>query len=275
VLAGFPAAGHAPECLMERKKLKFIGCDVLYREACALAARTPHRVDLEFLPKSMHDDTDAMRRCIQQAVDAVEPDAGYHAVLLGYGRCNDGVVGIAARHTPLVLPRAHDCITLFFGSREAFRKSFEDHPGTYYMTTGWYERTPEEHGLEDQSSVRHVPLAGSYDELVRRYGRDNAEYIAETLGGWSKHYSRMLYLEMGTTDEEPIIRAARREAEQRGWAFERRKGDWTLMEKFFDGEWDEDFVVVPPGGHVVACNDDRVLDVELTFSEEPRKPDDA
>jgi hypothetical protein len=260
---------------MEPKKLKFIGCDVMYREACAMAARTPHRVDLQFLPKSMHDDTDAMRRSIQEAVDAVDTEAGYSGILLGFGRCNDGVVGVHARHTPLVVPRAHDCITLFFGSREAFRKSFEDQPGTYYMTTGWYERAVGDSPLEDQSTVRHLPLVGSYDELVERYGRDNADYIAEALGSWSKHYSRMLYMEMGTTDEEPMVRAARREAERRGWTFERRKGDWTLMEKFFGGEWDENFVVVPPGGHIVACNDDRILDVELTFSEEPAGPGGA
>ncbi|MFW6066002.1 MAG: hypothetical protein ACOC9S_04210 [Planctomycetota bacterium] len=70
---------------MARKKLMFIGCDVMYREACALAARTPHRVDLRFLPKSMHDDSDAMRRDIQEAVDAVDPEQGYHAILLGTG----------------------------------------------------------------------------------------------------------------------------------------------------------------------------------------------
>ena len=253
---------------MERKKLKFIGCDVMYREACAMAARSPHRVDLRFLPKSMHDDTDEMRRRIQDAVDTVDPEVGYHGILLGYGRCNDGVVGVHARRIPLVIPRAHDCITLFFGSREAFKKSFEDQPGTYYMTTGWYERAVGGAPLEDQSSVQHLPGASGYDELVRRYGRDNADYIAETLGSWSKNYSRMLYLEMGATDEQPIIEAARAEAESRGWSFERRKGDRTLMEKFFGGDWDEDFVVIPPGGHIVACNDDRILDVELTVADE-------
>ncbi len=249
---------------MERKKLIFIGCDVMYREACALAAKSPHRVDLRFVPKSLHDDSDAMREKLQQEIDAVDPETGYHGILLGFGRCNDGVVGITARHTPLVIPRAHDCITLFFGSREEFKRNFADNPGTYYMTTGWYERS-EGRGLEDQSDLKHLPVVGSYDELVRQYGRENADYIAETLGGWSAKYSRMLYLEMGATDERPILSAARAEAESRGWQFLQRKGDWTLLEKFFFGRWDEDFVVIPAGGRVAACNDDRILDVELTF----------
>ena len=51
----------------------------------------------------------------------------------------------------------------------------------------------------------------------------------------------------------------RREAAERGWEFELREGNWSLLRKLFFGTWDDDFVVVPPGGRVVACNDDRVL----------------
>ena len=70
-------------------------------------------------------------------VDAVDTSAGYEAILLGYARCNDGVAGVTARQVPLVIPRAHDCITFFFGSRETYKKYFDRYPGTYYMTTGW------------------------------------------------------------------------------------------------------------------------------------------
>ena len=34
---------------------------------------------------------------LQAAVDAVDPAAGYEAMLLGYARCNDGLVGLTAR----------------------------------------------------------------------------------------------------------------------------------------------------------------------------------
>ncbi len=73
------------------RKFKFIGCEILYREACALAAAGPHRVDVDFLLKGLHDlPREDMLRKIQAAVDAVTPEAGYEAVLLGYARCNDG-----------------------------------------------------------------------------------------------------------------------------------------------------------------------------------------
>ena len=76
---------------------------------------------------------------IQEAVDRT-PEGVYDAILLGYGLCGNGLDGLTARHTRLVLPRAHDCIALLMGSRERYRAYFEANPGTYYRSTGWLER---------------------------------------------------------------------------------------------------------------------------------------
>ena len=32
-------------------RLKLISCEIFHREMCAVVARSPHRVDIEFLPK--------------------------------------------------------------------------------------------------------------------------------------------------------------------------------------------------------------------------------
>ena len=252
-----------------QRKFKFIGCEIIYREACYLAATGTHHVDVEFLRKGLHDlETPNMVAKVQAAIDAVSTKAGYEAILLGYARCNDGLAGVTARQTPLVIPRAHDCITFFFGSRGAYRAYFDEHPGTYYMTTGWSERNTAEDGELDrpaygqQGVMSKLGLTDTYEQMVAKYGKENADFIKETLGDWMKNYSKMLYLEMGICDEAPYIASARRRAEDRGWTFEHRKGDWTLLEKLFSGRWDEDFVIVPPGGRIVARNDEFVLDVE-------------
>jgi hypothetical protein len=250
------------------RKLKFIGCEIIYREACYLAATGPLHVDVEFLRKGLHDLERAdMSAKVQAAIDAVPPAAGYEAILLGYARCNDGLVGVTARGVPLVIPRAHDCITFFFGSRAAYMEHFDAHPGTYYMTTGWSERNVADEGRPDQPAYGRQGVMGklglteSYEQMVAKYGKENADFIRESIGDWTKNYSRLLYLEMGVRDEGPYIDAARGRAEDRGWTFDLRKGDWRLLRKLFLGEWDEDFVIVPPGGKIVARNDDLVLDV--------------
>ena len=38
-----------------QKKWKFIGCEIIYREACRLISGAAARIDAEFLPKALHD----------------------------------------------------------------------------------------------------------------------------------------------------------------------------------------------------------------------------
>ena len=259
--------------LEPRKRLKFIGCEIIFREACKLAAGSPHQVDPEFLRKGLHDlETGDMLARIQGAVDAVNPDDNYDAILLGYARCNDGVVGLQARDIPLVIPRAHDCITLFFGSREAYRQYFDNNPGTYYMTTGWIERgdyDPSGKSMQQQNApvgtagvLEKLGLGDSYEEMVEKYGKDNADYIVASMGNWRDAYSKVLYLKMGVCDEAEFIEIATQRARENSWELEVRDGDIGLLAKMFRGQWDDDFLVVQPGQNIVARNDNNVLATE-------------
>jgi hypothetical protein len=268
------------------RKLKFIGCEIIFREACYLAATSAVQVDIEFLRKGLHDlSTPDMVSRIQAAIDSVDPAAGYEAILLGYARCNDGLVGISARGIPLVVPRAHDCITFFFGSRSAYREHFDSHPGTYYLTTGWSERniswsSKDPSGLRDygrlaygqQGVMGKLGLTETYEEMVSKYGKENADFLAETLGDWMKNYHRFLYLRMDVCNEEPFIEAARRDALQRGWQLEVRAGSMALLQRLFTGPWDSDFLVVPPGHRIVSRNDERILDSEPSGSPDESSP---
>jgi hypothetical protein len=110
-------------------RIKLIACEIMYREICAAISRSPNQVDVEFLPKGLHDLASAgMRERLQAALDAVE-ESKYEAVALGYALCGTGLVGLTARGRPVVLPRAHDCITLFLGGRQRYLDYFNSHPG--------------------------------------------------------------------------------------------------------------------------------------------------
>ncbi|MCG3198617.1 MAG: DUF1638 domain-containing protein [Candidatus Omnitrophica bacterium] len=243
-------------------RYKLISCEVFHRELCACAAKSPHSVDLEFLPKGLHDfGGRKMLEPIQFAVNRSE-GLGYDAILIGYGLCNNGLNGLVARSIPVVLPRAHDCITVFLGSRKRYAEYFEDHPGTYFKTTGWIERSNLS-GQQTQLSMETAIQANlSYPALVAKYGEDNARYLLEQLCG-PGHYRRLAFIEMGVEPNSSFEEQTRREAEERGWTFEKVAGDIGMLQRLVNGVWsDEEFLVVQPGHKVVARYDDRVIVAE-------------
>jgi len=246
-------------------RLKLIACEILYREICAVVARSTNQVDVEFMPKGLHDlGQAAMRARLAETLANVDETA-YDAVALGYGLCSNGVVGLAARTIPLVVPRAHDCITLFLGSKERYHDYFFSHPGVYFKTTGWIERGSQLNQLSPDSIPVRNSMAQSHDELVARYGEDNARFLAEQLSDLARNYGQITFIATGVEPDDRFEQAARDEAASRGWKFERLRGDLGLLERLVDGPWDdEDFLVVAPGRRVAAAHDERVIKLDNT-----------
>lgn len=239
-------------------RLKLISCEIFYREMCAAVASSPHRVDVTFLPKGLHDlPPGQMPQKMQAAVDEV--DDTYDAILLGYGLCNNGLAGLRARHSPLILPRAHDCITLFLGGRDRYRDYFDAHPGTYFLTSGWLERGETSGDLADLSVQQQLGMNLTLQELVERYGEDNADYLYETLCNGTKNYSRFAWIPMGIEPPE-LEQTARAKAAEHGWDFETVPGDMSLIRQLVNGDWNgADFLTVPPGSSVKAIYDGSIV----------------
>ena len=244
-------------------RIKVISCEIFFREMCAVAARSPHRVELEFLPKGLHDiGCDKMRGRLQEAIDRCEPD--YEAIVLGYGLCNNGILGLEARGCPLVIPRAHDCITLFLGDRRKYLEYFERHPGTYFKTTGWIERGDGLSGELRAQAIQHrTGMDRSYADLVQQYGEENAKYLVEQLGDITRYYSRLVFIEMGVEPDTRFERETQDEAARKGWEYEKLQGDLAFMQRLVEGNWNEEEVlVVPPGRRVGAEYNSMIIQCE-------------
>jgi hypothetical protein len=242
-------------------RLKLISCEIFFRELCACVARSPHIIDFDFLPKGLHDiECAKMQARLQAAIDKVE-ERQYDALLMGYGLCNNGIVGLTTKSIPLVIPRGHDCITVFLGSSARYMDYFNTHPGVYFKTTGWIERGEADGELGQLALGNKLGLTQSYEDMVAKYGEENAKYLWEEFGkNLARHYGQMTFIEMGIEPDGSFEQHARDEAGKRGWTFEKVPGDISLIQRMVNGEWDpKEFLVVPPGHRIVPSYDEGVI----------------
>ena len=240
-------------------KLKIIACGVFEDELRAVAERSANNVEVELLDAGLHAAPDQLRLRAQEAIDAASRAGGYDGVCFAYGLCGRGTAGLIARDVPLVLPRVHDCISLFLGSAQAYYEQFAAHPGTFYFTTGWYKNKAHPEHTRMAAARRFDPTTHRhYPEFCEKYGAENARYIIEFFESWRKNYRRAALIDHGfaTPDHEETTRLL---AEAAGWDYEKLEGSLALLEDMAAGRWDEErFLVVQPGHMVVPTNDARI-----------------
>ncbi|MHB1458879.1 MAG: DUF1638 domain-containing protein [Armatimonadota bacterium] len=224
-------------------KFYVIACDVLYRECSRAAANSTHVVTLSFHPLGMHDKPNDLRAVLQDEIDKAS-GGNYDYILLAYGLCSRVTAGLLACDTLLVIPRAHDCITLLLGSKEAYQQEFEKHPGTYYYSCGWIERRGD--GNVSQGVERLAEE--KFREYVEKYGEENAKYLFEVESQWLANYNRTALIDMGMGDTEKYRSFTRQIAEENNWNYDEIKGDTRLVDDLINGVWPSDqFLVVKPG----------------------------
>jgi Protein of unknown function (DUF1638) len=168
--------------------------------------------------------------------------------------------------SPLVVPRAHDCITLFLGDRARYQAEFTANPGTYWYVQDYLERTDDGSAFGGVGAVSDAAARATYEEYVAKYGEDNATYLMETMGAWRSHYNRAAFVEMGVAAPEASAEAearARDDADRRGWQFEKLAGELLLVRRLIDGAWDPaDVLVLQTGERLAMSYDDSVIRAE-------------
>jgi len=218
-----------------------LACRVLWRELNYYSALSPHDVIITYLEQGLHNTPERLRSTLQEHID--RPAQGQcNAILLGYGLCSNGIVGLHARSVPLVVPRAHDCITFLLGSKERYREYFDRHPGTYWYSPGWID-------CSDMPGPDRIEK--TFRAYCEKYGEENARYLMERTEDWYRKYNNVAYVDLGFGEAAPFKDYARRCAQSLGWNYDELRGDPALVQRFVNGEWSaEDFLVVEPGQEI-------------------------
>lgn len=252
-------------------RLHIIACQVFYRELSLLLAQSDTVSSVTWLPQGLHDTPDLLRRRVEQAIQelyrALEQGELKHrpdAIVLGYGLCSNGIAGLAAGQIPLVACRTDDCIGIFLGAQRRYLDLFHRYDGIYWMNCGWIESAflPTQENYECR-----------YQEYIRLYGQDNADFLLEQERGWIGNYRYAGYISSPAYQSGAYLGLAREIARQCGWEFRQFEGDLSLMERLILGQWDPaEVLVCPPGHRIEPSFDQRKIKAVPCSGAEPSTP---
>jgi len=217
---------YEPPCLpVNHIRTKIIACKTLIGEIQPLL---PANLESFILESGLHLHPEKLRSALQALIDEITVEA--EVIILGYGLCSMGVMGLRATHSTLVIPRQDDCVGIFLGSRRVYKKELDREAGTFFLSKGWIDA-----GI--------TPL----DELKRmekQYGRRRAELIMNRM---FQNYRRLAFIDMGYQNQERYRQYARMTAKKLDLYYEEIRGTPELLGKICNGPWDDEFVVAPPG----------------------------
>ncbi len=245
-------------------RLKVIGCKVLSRELGLISAFSESQLDITTLKQGLHNDPERLRKSLQNEIDLIDEGNDIHscdtyyeedfdAILLAYGLCCNGIAGLSSKRFPLIIPKAHDCITLLLGSKERYQHYFNTHKGVYWFSSGWIEHTPMP-GKRRYENTRNLYLA--------HYGQENADYLMEMEQNWLTQYQWCTFIDWPEFDHSAYKKGTQASAAFLNWHYDEIQGDKSLLEDFLNGRWDDRFLVVPPGKRVVPSYDSSIIKSE-------------
>lgn len=187
-------------------------------------------IEIRYVDQGLHRTPQKMAAIVQGHVDEAATSAAQ--VVIGYGLCSNGIAGVTARAQGLSVPRCHDCIALFLGSPEAYRKTFESKPGTYYLTPGWVAEKKDPLGI----------LQGEY---TPKFGEETSLWVMEEE---LKHYTHIAFINTGCGDLESLRARARENAAFFKKAYEEIPGSLDYFVKLIRGPYEkEQFFCLAPG----------------------------
>jgi len=222
------SASPASEVVREGPRV-VIACEVMRPELESAHASAPD-VEVEYLEQGLHRTPELLEEALRSAIDVASRRAGQ--IVLGYGLCSNGTANLVARRQELVIPRVHDCISLFLGSREDYDEAFNARSGTYYITPGWVAAGKD-------------PIGVLEDDYIPRVGRETALWALEEE---LKHYTHVTLINTGIGDVDALRSRARSNADFLNKTYEEVPGSLAFFEKILRGPYDEgDFVRVAPG----------------------------
>jgi hypothetical protein len=205
---------------------KIIACEVMKEEL--LSSQGDLDMEFHFVEMALHEHPEKLHAVLQ---DLIDQSPGYERIILTFGLCGGAINKLYAPGSVLTIPRVHDCVPLFLGSRALYDNLQKNNKGTFYMTCG---------NVNGNKS-----LMAEYERVCSKYGEDKARKIFATM---FSNYNRILFIRTGTPNEENDLKKSVKTAKLLNLQHQTWQGRKDYINKLIHGPWDgDDFVNTLPG----------------------------
>src|ERR1019366_7338755 len=200
---------------MSARPTVIIACRVMQEH---LQKLLPENAPVTYLEITLHNTPKKLAAALQQEIDRIERPSN---ILVGYGLCGNGLLGVKSGPHTLIIPRTHDCVAIFLGSHQRYVQRFFANPNTYYLTRGWLDAKDEP--LQD------------YLDYVRDYDEETADYLVEMK---YRHYRKLCMVGFSEAELDSCRPAAMKVAEfckkRFGMEYEEAIGTTELVEALLE-----------------------------------------
>jgi len=207
-------------------------------------------IEYKFLEAGLHNNPKLLREKLQDAIDEISATGLCDRIIIGYGICGKGTIGIQSRGVPLVIPKVHDCVALFLGGDQAYKREFKKYPGTYYLSAGWCEEKTEPMSQRKQWAYFGEKKL-NFDDLVEKHGKDAARQTFDFLNSWQKNYQRVAFIETNAKISPRYETFALDMAREYKWKYDKIKGGQDLIEKMITARNSTSEILFVPREHVI------------------------
>lgn len=206
------------------KSILLIACGMIQDEMILAMRNTGITYDTIWMSSDLHVNPDFLRIELQKEIDNHQD---YEMILLAYGNCGMGLVGLISKNTKLAFLRSEDCIHMLLHKKKALKSLRGE---TYFITKGW---------MQGKKSLKE-----EYHYAINKYGPKKAEMIMEIM---FKNYQSLMMIDSGAYDLENWIHCARHLSQVLKLDFVITSGDVELLEMFLSLNWDHQVVIIPSG----------------------------
>ncbi|NOX35086.1 MAG: DUF1638 domain-containing protein [Deltaproteobacteria bacterium] len=233
-----------------KKKLYAIACAVLTIDMKHSAKKLGLDIEYKFLEAGLHNNPKLLKEKLQAAIDEISATGLCDRIIIGYGICGKGTIGVQSGSVPLTIPKVHDCIALFLGGDQAYKNEFKKYPGTFYLSAGWCEEKTEPMSQRKQWAYFGEKKL-EFNDLVEKHGKKAAQQTFDFLNSWQKNYQRAAFIETGAKTSPRYEKFTREMAREYNWKYNKIKGSQALIEKMITADHSTSDILFVPPEHVI------------------------